>query len=86
MIKEITFVPKDRRQLLMLFTKAWVEEKNGNRILDKETKTHVREIYMDAEENIVKKFNRNDLTVRKPPVIKKIRMPREKNDDDDFDF
>jgi hypothetical protein len=78
-------VIKNRRQLLQLFTRAWVEEKSS-RILDEETKTDVREIYLDTEENIIEKFHRNDLTVRKPIVIKKIRMRREKDDDDDLDF
>jgi len=78
-------VIKNRRQLLQLFTRAWVEEKSS-RILDEETKTDVREIYLDTEENIIEKFHRNDLVVRKPPVIKKIRMRREKDDDDDLDF
>ena len=68
----------------MLFTRAWVAEKSS-RILNEETKTDVREIYIDAEENIVGKIHRNDLPVRKPVVIKKIRMPRKK-DDDDLDF
>jgi len=78
-------VIKNRKQLLMLLTKAWVTEK-GDRVLDKETNTDVREIYIDAEKTMIEKFNRKDLVVRKVPVIKKIKMPKKKNDDDFSDF
>ena len=72
-----TFVSEDRKQLLMLLTKAWVTEK-GDRVLDKETNTDVREIYIDAEKTMIEKFNRKDLVVRKVPVIKKIKMRNKK--------
>jgi len=80
-----TLISQDREQLLMLLTRAWVVENEDDRILNRETKTDVKEIYDGARKNEVRTFHRDKLTVRRPPVVAKIKK-RKEIDDDDFDF
>ncbi|CBY33770.1 unnamed protein product [Oikopleura dioica] len=84
-IMKKTEVIKNREQLLMLLTRAWVVENEDDRILNRETKTDVKEIYDGARKNEVRTFHRDKLTVRRPPVVAKIKK-RKEIDDDDFDF
>ena len=69
-------------------TKMWVVENEDNKVLDKITNTHVKEIWNDAYQNKIKTFQKDKLTYRQPAkkAQKPIKVTRERDDDfDDFD-